>query len=463
MTTDTIGDTSHNSTGIEGYEWAFPIIASASGALQSIGYNIKATGGSGTIILALYADSVANPGVRPGSKLAQTVSTVAVVGFNDYAATSTPSIVAGTRYWIAVEVYSTNGLFGYYYSASTRRYKAHAYGTFDDPWPTTDSGDAAAMHNSRMTYSAAPVYKSSSDTGSGVDGPKRVARTLPETGHGTDTLQKLGRTLLQGGVGVDAVEQIARTLLTEQGSGSETEILGVGPHDSDFGVGVDIVLRLERILLETGAGVDAPEQVARTLLPDFAAGVDAQEQVERILPETGYGVDATTILNRTVKELGSGVDALKQLKRTLLQELATGIDNLKKLVRTLLELFHGVDEGTTSTYIAPVFIDAFNLAHAQETTVSEPSILETVALDTGLPKREMTGKTGRVAVISGWTKQLAELEIIRGFNDEATHTLLLPTGDSFSVLIIIVTSPRSVEDPYTYDYTLTAYEQVAVT
>jgi hypothetical protein len=390
---------------------------------------------------------------------------VAVVGFNDYAATSNPSIVAGTRYWIAVEVYSTNGLFGYYYSASTRRYKAHAYGTFDDPWPTTDSGDAAAMHNSRMTYSAAPVYKSSSDTGSGVDGPKRVARRLPETGYGTDALQNLKRTLLQElGAGVDAAKQIARTLLTEQGSGSETEILGVGPHDSDFGVGVDIVLRLERILLETGAGVDAPEQVARTLLPDFGAGVDAHKQVERNLPETGYGVDATTILNRTVKELGSGVDALKQLKRTLLQELGTGVDSVKKFVRTLLELFHGVDEGTiTDIYIATVFIDAFNLAHAQAVTVSEPSILETVPLDTGLPKREMTGKTGRIAVVSGWTKTLAELEIIRGFNDEATHTLLLPTGDSFSVLIIIVTSPRSVEDPYTYDYTLTAYEQVAVT
>ena len=157
MTTDTIGNATSTAYGggNQNRIWAWPIVASNSGTLQSIGQNIATA--AGNVIFALYSD---NSGV-PHTLLATTAGAASVNGWNDQAATAV-SIVAGTTYWLAFECdsgsdiqYSTPNNTG-----SVSYFLPAVYGTFSNPYVPTGSSSSYYVINMRMTYIAAAGYVS---------------------------------------------------------------------------------------------------------------------------------------------------------------------------------------------------------------------------------------------------------------------------------------------------------------
>jgi hypothetical protein len=150
--TDTVGgSTSHGKPGT-GYVQAFPVTASASGTLVTLGMNLF--DGAGNIRLALYSD---NGGTKPKTLLCETGSVAAIDAWNDNAPSTLPSIVLGTKYWISGQFDNAN--LDLYYIAGSRSWYAKAYGAFDATWSATSTQDSNAQWNMRMTYAKSTITR----------------------------------------------------------------------------------------------------------------------------------------------------------------------------------------------------------------------------------------------------------------------------------------------------------------
>jgi hypothetical protein len=107
---ESIGDTSGIRSYSPNYVYAYEINASSSGAIQSVGINLYATGGSSYLSMALFADSGSG---SPAGLLANSNVMNATAGWNDFALSpSNVSITSGKTYWIAFET-DTSMLSGY--------------------------------------------------------------------------------------------------------------------------------------------------------------------------------------------------------------------------------------------------------------------------------------------------------------------------------------------------------------
>lgn len=147
-TTDTVGDTS--SSGSEGETEASPIIASASGTLDSVGVNIYSCAG-GNPQMAIYADSGSNV---PTTRLGLSSPFACSVGWMDFPITGV-DIIEGTKYWVAFASYSGNI---YYKLSAIKRWLGDDY-TLPNPFDTVYS-DTILIWNVRMTYtSCSPDYQ----------------------------------------------------------------------------------------------------------------------------------------------------------------------------------------------------------------------------------------------------------------------------------------------------------------
>ena len=137
---DLVGNTSANGNPAGSVFWQ-PILASRSGALVSVGLNIKTA--AGNIRTALY--SIA------GALLAESASVAVAAGWNDPSVTGV-NIVANTEYVVAFQLSS---LLAYsYYRAGTGSflaYKAQAYAAFPASLPA-GATLFAGTENMRLTY-----------------------------------------------------------------------------------------------------------------------------------------------------------------------------------------------------------------------------------------------------------------------------------------------------------------------
>jgi hypothetical protein len=291
LTVDTIGDASGQNADFISNLWVSPIIASASGVLQTIGVNMQTAGGN--IRLKLYADS----GGVPGTLLCETNSTACAVGWNDIAPTTLPSIVATTKYWLGVETDNVNPAY-YYAGTSGDYYIAHTYGAGPSPYGSGTS--IAVTLNMRMTYTA------------------NVAKTASDTGHGADVLQQgiPGKDVGSGGEGLANSVTFG---ISDSGTGSDhprqemdyldNAIGGESPiwptlRISDAGVGSDAETSSVTFSVgDSGSGADNP--VEWMYYNDVSSRVHVGVAVN--IFDVGFGVELITIqVTFAVSDSGAG-------------------------------------------------------------------------------------------------------------------------------------------------------------
>jgi hypothetical protein len=116
--------------------------------------------------------------------------------------------------------------------------------------------------------------------------------------------------------------------------------------------------------------------------------------------------------------------------------------------------------GTDSAYLlGEVLIDGLRLDHALRIRVSEPTVIASKPVSSGLPSRTYLGKQGRTLEIEGWVATVAELNTLSALADGAVHEVQLPTGSRVSVHIPDVNPVRPIE-PGKYPYTIRAVERM---
>lgn len=148
MPTDTIGGTATHSASWQGAVDAYPITASASGSLVSIGMNLFSVNAGSNLRLAIYTDSSG----QPGTLLGQSADTVGVGGqWNDLSVTGV-SIVANTPYWLAFQ--AQNGQLEPWRDASSTTIWqfSQAYGSFPASGSSFTNNSGQNVQNLRMTY-----------------------------------------------------------------------------------------------------------------------------------------------------------------------------------------------------------------------------------------------------------------------------------------------------------------------
>jgi len=178
-TTDEFGSMSGNRDYSSSFAYAYNVIASDSGTLQELCFNIYSTGGN--LEMALYSNS----GGYPSALLSNSVSAVATSGWNCFTMPSV-SITIGTPYWIAT--YADGALFGYENSSAagvTRCIGSHSLGTWNNPYGVAGcySGE---MNNLRMTYGASSTTTSTTSTSTSTTA-STTATTSTSTSTSTST------------------------------------------------------------------------------------------------------------------------------------------------------------------------------------------------------------------------------------------------------------------------------------
>lgn len=145
MTIDITGDTENNGIFIN-FIFSSKIIASTDGNLQTVGANLQ-TGGNGSVMVAIYSDI----NDTAGSLLAYSMSTKSIVNWNDLSVTGI-SIIAGTKYWLAVQGSNINDII--YYQTSVGTGSAAYYSQSYTNFPTIPFWvqNLSIQVNMRMTY-----------------------------------------------------------------------------------------------------------------------------------------------------------------------------------------------------------------------------------------------------------------------------------------------------------------------
>jgi hypothetical protein len=144
-TTDVIGDMSANDGGDSGVIFANAITSSASGTLQSIGFNIQVADGNGRV--AIYDNTAA-----PNQVLLGESSSLALIsGWNNFPMPAV-TITTGHTYYLAFQIDSATA-HPYVQSGTGSNYKeTYSYNTFPDPYGSSTNNGFWVSANMNMTY-----------------------------------------------------------------------------------------------------------------------------------------------------------------------------------------------------------------------------------------------------------------------------------------------------------------------
>ena len=156
MTTDTIGSASYATTETANYQRYYPLTASASGTLTTVGVNIGTP--SGNIRVGIYTTYNAGTGIFSGL-LGQSASTAAAAGWNDLSVGGGISIVQGNTYYLVVEPSDgTTNTFEAVASGTFYYYTSGSYAAFTDPSGASTIGSGETV-NMRIIYSSSSTTK----------------------------------------------------------------------------------------------------------------------------------------------------------------------------------------------------------------------------------------------------------------------------------------------------------------
>jgi len=146
--TDVIGDMSYNNGSLYGVMIGYPVTATASGTLASVGINVP--NAIGNLRVAIY--STYSGGVFSGL-LGQSNSISAIAGWNNLSIPGNVAITQGVTYYICVQSDSNPG---YYYALSgTQYYIYQAFGVFTDP--SSAVSETTSTANMQIIYAPLPI------------------------------------------------------------------------------------------------------------------------------------------------------------------------------------------------------------------------------------------------------------------------------------------------------------------
>jgi len=152
-TTDTVGGATGSFTWATTDIRAMPIVASASGILQTVSVNMYDSGGN--MVLGIYNST----GGAPDALLAVGTAAAMATGWNDFNLSgSSISIAAGTTYWVSGSISQNQKVYSAYPDLPNAVTTSYGY-TGSLPNPFGASVDWINM-NMRMTYQPAvvPIY-----------------------------------------------------------------------------------------------------------------------------------------------------------------------------------------------------------------------------------------------------------------------------------------------------------------
>lgn len=142
-TTDTIGTTTATDNADQNIEFIFPITASSSGILQTIGVNIATNAGNNRV--AIYNTSY--------YLKCESGSEAVTAGWNDIDVSSCAVPITAGNYLLGYQ-YDYSGNHPYISTAGAIEYKSHTYGAFDNP--ITGLASLTGVFNMRIIYAEVP-------------------------------------------------------------------------------------------------------------------------------------------------------------------------------------------------------------------------------------------------------------------------------------------------------------------
>jgi hypothetical protein len=219
---------------------------------------------------------------------------------------------------------------------------------------------------------------------------------------------------------------------------------------------------IDKTATETGSGSDTILSVTATVpISELSGAVESilspipQLVQELIASQESVGISAALPISdpsAAQENISIGIPIQDQGgldNETVSQEVHAPYQD----VGFLVDICHRI-QGTLT-------LDGDPLPHVQSLTVYERTGLGETLISGSptLPRREQTGKFGRIVVVIGRVA-ISEMEALKALADGNDHFLMLPTGDSLRCHVNPVTVKYSTEDPSWAEYSLELLERV---
>ena len=234
---------------------------------------------------------------------------------------------------------------------------------------------------------------------------------------------------------------------------------------TDSGTGTDTVSSIETQMsvADAGVGSDTPSVQVDLPITDQGLGADqiAALEASQTVQDSGVGSEAEVAIEAsvTITDAGTGADSIPSIELPI-SDAGIGTDSLAALETTIQIVDEGLGVDIAWRLQGQTLIDELTLPHVQSIKIDEKTIMSSKPIQDELPWRKFLGKMGRQVAIEGWTDSLATLETLAALDDGQPHTLTLSTGDSVSVHVTKVETPRYIEEGETHPYKVTALERV---
>lgn len=304
--------------------------------------------------------------------------------------------------------------------------------------PDTGSGTEAPGISAQIAYT---------ETGAGVESTPTPQGQISLTDLGAATESALlegSQTLSDIGTGIEVpiIDSTATVTISDSGAGVESLVTVTASFTiSDVGADVDAIT-IELPIIDAGSGADVWGLATSFTATDSASGIET------------WGETASF----TISDFASGTDVRSVTATFSIFDVGSGIDSLNILLPPLTITDTGFGVDITYRVQGQLLIDDAPLPHIDSLDIAEPSIMLSKPRTTGVPERLWRGKRGREVAIKGRTDTVAEIEAIKALNDGEPHLLILPTGDSFYVLVLEAKPDNTVESPSQIAYAITAKE-----
>jgi len=208
---------------------------------------------------------------------------------------------------------------------------------------------------------------------------------------------------------------------------NEQIVTGSGGSITIVMVAVSTAQLLALSITDSGAGADAATLEMSTTVLDIAASLDI------------VALSAAF----TVADAASGFDVWTTGVGIAVSDVAVGVDIISEIGVEVADFVLAAEFAWRLKGYA--IVDDFVLPHVLKLAVHDEAEIRAKLRPDILPLVKMVGKRGRVAEIEGWTREQSDIDALTAFLEGGKHVLILPTGDSFNVLIVNCNVSRHVD------------------
>ena len=232
---------------------------------------------------------------------------------------------------------------------------------------------------------------------------------------------------------------------------------------TDAGVGTETSTVPAAIpITDPGTGTDTPSLAATIPMTDQAVGADAALPIPATLPMTDQGVAvdspliAATLL---LQESGLGADECGAIILAAITDSGIGTD--QALIATAVSVLDdGLGADRAYLLVWQTKIGGFVFLHIDSIDITDPSIVATHPQEGTPPRRMWKGRRGREVTIKGRADTNVEVESIKALNNGEKHLAIIPTGNSFYVIVSQVQPDKKATGTDQIPYVVMAKETI---